>query len=116
MRRLAGLIDAIHIETGKDIYFSETTRDPKREEIREQQLAVMADARDSSRPSFSEFWKKSKETLGVGRIRFVESTAPGQGEASGGEFVSIPVFCSFPFLVPDPVVFSANTAGGDSCW
>jgi hypothetical protein len=43
----------------------------------------MADeGNDPNRPSFSDFWKKSKEALGGKKIRFVDGT-PGQGSGSG---------------------------------
>jgi hypothetical protein len=43
----------------------------------------MADGGDPSRPSFSEFWKKSKEVLGGKKIRFVESNPGGAGPGTG---------------------------------
>ncbi len=55
---------------------------------------------DPSRPSFSDFWKKSKEALGARKIRFVESN-PGGGSGGGGssgasgelEWTGSPVVC-----------------------
>ncbi len=42
---------------------------------------------DPNRPSFSDFWKKSKDAWGGKRIRFVDGTpaqAQAQGAAAGG--------------------------------
>ncbi|EAQ93301.1 hypothetical protein CHGG_01536 [Chaetomium globosum CBS 148.51] len=44
---------------------------------------VMADDSESNRPSFSTFWRKSKETLGGKKIRFVESKPAGGTPSSG---------------------------------
>jgi hypothetical protein len=60
------------------------TIDPRRSVPQKTAADAMAETDGSSRPSFSGFWKKSKETLGVGKIRFVEST-PAQGAGAGGE-------------------------------
>jgi len=48
----------------------------------------MEEAVVPNRPSFAEFWKKSKSTLGVGKIHFVESK-PAQGDEIGGESCSL---------------------------
>ncbi len=43
----------------------------------------MADeGEDPGRPSFADFWKKSKDALGGKKIRFVDGT-PGQGLSQG---------------------------------
>jgi hypothetical protein len=46
----------------------------------------MEDPGDPGRPSFTDFWKKSKEALGQKQIRFVESKPQGSqsaGSSSG---------------------------------
>lgn len=54
---------------------------------------VMADDSESNRPSFSTFWRKSKETLGGKKIRFVESKPAGGTPSTGASSES--VFLSF---------------------
>ncbi|KAH6650762.1 RNA polymerase I-specific transcription initiation factor RRN3-domain-containing protein [Chaetomium tenue] len=44
---------------------------------------VMADDSESNRPSFSTFWRKSKEALGGKKIRFVESKPAGGPWSTG---------------------------------
>lgn len=58
----------------------------------------MADAPDRDRPSFTAFWKKSKEALRSKSIRFVESN-PGadasEGSAEGECFLGVLAFLYF---------------------
>jgi hypothetical protein len=58
----------------------------------------MADDSESNRPSFSTFWRKSKEALGGKKIRFVE-TKPGPLSAgASGECGHFCLYFVRPFL------------------
>lgn len=73
----------------------------------------MADeSNDPSRPSFSEFWKKSKEALGGKKLRFVDST-PGQGAGSGssGEWLQLSISWSSRGPSDWPIALSGFVSG-----
>ena len=72
----------------------------------------MADDSESNRPSFSTFWRKSKEALGGKKIRFVESKPGTLSTGASGEcgHFCLSFFRPFPFQVSE--LFSGRVHRG----
>ncbi|KAL2199245.1 RNA polymerase I-specific transcription initiation factor RRN3-domain-containing protein [Corynascus similis CBS 632.67] len=70
-------------EDGEDDEDNEDDSDHWSWQILRKEDYMMADAGEPGRPSFSEFWKKSSETLGLKKLRFVEGRPGKRSKGSG---------------------------------